>query len=260
MKPKTEELLYFLLWTAGQMMRPTFRNLTESYESWAYRNGFLRQIQRLEAGRLIERDPRRPDARVYRLTQQGRRHALGGRDPVAQWGRGWDGRWRMILFDIPVRNNTWRRQLRRYLLKRGFGCLQDSVWITPDALDQERKWLAREKIDVESLILLEAHPCAGESNADLVAGAWHFTRINRRYTQYLRVLESCPESPIRDETSARALRRWAALEREAWLSAAESDPFLPDALLPSDYLGKKAWRRRIKVLSAVAHRLRDFGL
>jgi hypothetical protein len=34
-QPKTEELLNLLLWSADQSMHPTFRNLTDSCESWA---------------------------------------------------------------------------------------------------------------------------------------------------------------------------------------------------------------------------------
>ena len=56
MKPKTEEFLNLLLWSADQLMRPTFRNLTDSYESWAYRNGFMRQVATLERQQLLERD------------------------------------------------------------------------------------------------------------------------------------------------------------------------------------------------------------
>ena len=44
MKPKTEAFLNFLLWSADKLANPTFRNLTDSYESWAYRNGLLRQV------------------------------------------------------------------------------------------------------------------------------------------------------------------------------------------------------------------------
>ncbi len=35
MQPKTEEFLNLLLWSADTLARPTFRNLTDSYESWA---------------------------------------------------------------------------------------------------------------------------------------------------------------------------------------------------------------------------------
>ena len=53
-------------------MRPTFRNLTESYESWAYRNGLLFQLHRLERRRWIERKASAPEDRIYRLTEEGR--------------------------------------------------------------------------------------------------------------------------------------------------------------------------------------------
>src|SRR6185503_15788548 len=86
MKAKTEELLYFLLWSAEKLMRPTFRNLTDSYESWAYRNGLIRQISTLERNRFLEAGESGSDARLYRLTDEGRLRALGGRDPEICWG------------------------------------------------------------------------------------------------------------------------------------------------------------------------------
>ena len=48
MGTKGEELLWTLLWASEMVFRPTFRNLTESFEEWAYRNGFQRELQRLE--------------------------------------------------------------------------------------------------------------------------------------------------------------------------------------------------------------------
>ena|SRR2546426_7985997 len=56
MNSKTEEFLNLLLWSAEVLARPTFRNLTDSYESWAYRNGLLKQVSRLERQQLLERD------------------------------------------------------------------------------------------------------------------------------------------------------------------------------------------------------------
>src|SRR6266536_485862 len=149
MRPKTEEFLYFLLWSAERLTRPTFRNLTESYEGWAYRRGLLRQVAVLEKNQLIERDHEAADDRMYRLTGRGRLHALGGRDPQARWSREWDGCWRLVLFDVPTAQDSHRRRLRRYLHSRDFGCLQGSVWVTPDPLEEERRILVGAKMDVE---------------------------------------------------------------------------------------------------------------
>jgi DNA-binding HxlR family transcriptional regulator len=171
MKPKTEEFLHLLLWSADKLMRPTFRNLTDSYEAWAYRAGLLRQVTTLEKDRLIERDPNSPSDRLYRLTELGRLHVFGGRDPEAQWSRHWDGKWRLVLFDLPMDRHVQRGRLRRYLRARGFGYLQGSVWVTPDPMRGEREILAGGEINVESLLLLEARPCAGERDEEIVAGA-----------------------------------------------------------------------------------------
>jgi hypothetical protein len=43
---------------------------------------------------------------------------------------------------------------------KGFGHLQNSVWISPDPLTAEREVLGGGEINVESPILLEARPCA----------------------------------------------------------------------------------------------------
>jgi DNA-binding transcriptional regulator PaaX len=260
MKPKTEEFLNLLLWSAEQLLRPTFRNLTDSYESWAYRNGLFRQVATLERQQLVERDPTALDDRMYRLTWQGRLQALGGRDPQARWSRQWDGRWRIAAFDVPVARNSDRVWLLRYLREKGFGYLQNSVWITPDPLEDERQILAGGKINVESLILLEARPIAGESDMQIVAGAWDFASINRRYVGHMRVLDERPGGTLRTEVSAKAVLHWAAAERQAWLHAVGSDPLLPERLLPPDYVGQQAWRRRIDVLRKAGRQLRTFKL
>src|ERR1700759_2336532 len=114
-------------------MRPTYRNLTESFEGWAYRSGFSRQIAELERRDFIEKHPDVGNF-ICRLTDRGRLHALGGRDPKLQWSRAWDRHWRFILFDVPVSKNSARARLARYLRGRGFGCLQKSVWVSPDPL------------------------------------------------------------------------------------------------------------------------------
>ena len=260
MRPKSEEFLNFLLWSSEKLARPTFRNLTESYESWAYRSGLRRQVVVLEKQQLIERNSLATDDRAYRLTWQGRLHVLGGRDPQERWSRDWDGRWRLVLFDLPTAQNTRRTRLRRYLRNKGFGYLQNSVWITPDSLEEERQILGGGKINVESLILLEAKPCAGEADGEIVAGAWDFERINRRYARHLRILDERPGETLANEAASRTLLRWAATERESWLDSVTNDPLLPERILPSSYLGQQAWRRRIEVLREAGRQLRTFEL
>ena len=258
MHAKTEEFLNLLLWSAEVLLQPTFRNLTGSYEGWAYRNGLAKQVPRLVRQGLLEHNAGASEDRLYRLTAQGRLHVLGGRDPEEQWSRSWDGQWRLVLFDVPVTRSAQHKKLWRYLRERGFGYLQDSVWVSPDPLDQERRIFGDGKINVESLILLEARPATGESDAEIVAGAWDFDLINRRYARILKLLDEFPRSSLRNEGAAKSLLRWAQAEREAWLDAVSNDPLLPRRILPSDYLGQQAWRRRTEIFRDAGRHLRTF--
>jgi phenylacetic acid degradation operon negative regulatory protein len=254
-KAKTEELLYLLLWRCDLFFRPTFRNLTDSFEEWAYRNGFHRQLAVLERRQLIESRTLASDDRVHRLTPLGRLLALGGRDPAVCWARRWDGRWRLVVFDVPLGQDAKRRQLVRYLHAKHFGYLQQSVWVTPDLLRAEHEILADSRANVESLILLEARPCTGETDQEIVRGAWDFEQINSGYGKYLELLNTRPGRTPADQTAAMAWRRWAAEERAAWLAAVSNDPLLPERLLPADYLGRRAWHRRAVVFDQAAGQL-----
>jgi DNA-binding transcriptional regulator PaaX len=144
------------------------------------------------------------------------------------------------------------------LRAKGFGYLQGSVWITPDPMQGEREVLAGGAVNVESLLLLEARPCAGEKDEEIVMGAWDFAAINRGYARHLKWLEQCPQAALCDNNTAKALRRWAAEERTAWQTAVEIDPLLPKRLLPQDYLGRRAWDKRVEVLRQTARLLQSF--
>lgn len=247
-----------LLWTCESISRPTWRNLTESFEGWAYRNGFLRQLHRLEQQHWLERQTSRPGDRLHRLSQSGRLLALGGRDPVASWNRRWDGRWRLVLFDVPESLSATRNRIRHNLQSSGYGYLQKSVWITPHPVDKERAMLVEGPVNVESLLFLEARPCTGETDAEIVAGAWDFAEINRRYAAHAKVLARRPGHPLSNQPAAAPFHRWLREERQAWQDALRRDPLLPRALLPPDYMGCEAWRQRLHIMAKAGEQMRSF--
>lgn len=43
----------------------------------------------------------------------------------------WDGKWRVLIFDIPENRRFDRDNIRRALISIGFMRLQDSVWVYP---------------------------------------------------------------------------------------------------------------------------------
>ncbi len=79
------------------------------------------------SGLLVRRDS------GYELTEKGeavlRRlelHEYRLRKP-----KRWDGKWRVLMFDIPERRKVTREKVRQTLQEIGFIRMQDSVWVYP---------------------------------------------------------------------------------------------------------------------------------
>ncbi len=229
-------------------MQPTFRNLSGSFEQWAYRGGFLRQVHALEQLQILESSTKPGSTdRVYRLTEAGRLAALGGRDPEAWWARPWDGTWRMVIFDLPESQRSLRHRLRRKLRGANLGCLQQSVWVTPDRLEVVRERLKSLKVDAGTLLFFEGLACGGERNCDIVERAWDFAEIQRCYRRHGDHLKTL--AAVGKRGSLESLAGWMAEERARWMACMAVDPLLPEALHPSNYKGREARERRAGTLS-----------
>ena len=53
--------------------------------------------------------------------------------------RKWDGRWRIVIFDISEKRRGLRVRVRHLLKRLGFLRLQDSVWVHPYDCEENRK-------------------------------------------------------------------------------------------------------------------------
>jgi len=249
MKAKSEMLLYHMLWLADFAMRPSMRRVGEGFEEWAYKNGFLRQIQELERGGFLEGDSQNAGVRrVMRLTQKGVMRALGGTDPVEIWDRPWDGEWRMVLFDLPEERRGLRNSLRKELRAARFGCLQGSVWISPHSIEDRIRGMRKNSGDQSrTLLFFSGRPCDGAGDADLVNAAWDFEKIGSAYREYRHHLKQIPEAGGNERER---LLQWGNIERKLWKRCMSLDPLLPRTLWPYGYPGEKAWRERLRALKS----------
>jgi len=73
-----------------------------------------------------------PEGFVIKITDKGRIQTLKFKlaemkPPKVRW----DGKWRVIIFDIPEKNRMVRTEVRQILSEAGFQRLQDSVWVFP---------------------------------------------------------------------------------------------------------------------------------
>lgn len=120
-------------------------SLVKEFISRYKKHKYLRQS--LE--RLINRGfvARRGSALV--VTDSGRRFFRKTfQSPLPASRQRWDGKWRLITFDVPGNYNPRRNRLRSLLKEYNFYPLQKSVWICPDYL-AEGFWqeLLKENLD-----------------------------------------------------------------------------------------------------------------
>ena len=100
-----------------------------------------------------------------RLTRDGRKkaHSLKLDADDAVLDPNWDGKWRIVMLDLPEERKSDRDSLRYLLKKAGFVCLKNSAWISPYpfeymfenikkdlGLTTELMIIVSEKIDSES--------------------------------------------------------------------------------------------------------------
>ena len=104
-------------------------------------------IARLERKGLVEKKQTGGELVVI-LTEAGKQQLLAfDLESLGQKSGVWDGKWRMVFFDIENKSSHMRDRLRRYLKRMGFKKYQDSVWVYPFDCDQELKYI-REVLDI----------------------------------------------------------------------------------------------------------------
>lgn len=64
----------------------------------------------------------------YRLTDSGKQKAIW--ESIKMDDKKWDGKWRVVVFDVPEKRRQARNLLRGSLKKWGFKKWQQSVWAT----------------------------------------------------------------------------------------------------------------------------------
>jgi len=97
----------------------------------------LRYQAKTAAGRLVAKGflvwEERNGKKYLRITPKGRKAFAFEQAKVAlkNQKKKWDGRWRMIVFDIPERRKSVRFRLCAVMRDIGFVRLQNSVWVYP---------------------------------------------------------------------------------------------------------------------------------
>jgi DNA-binding transcriptional regulator PaaX len=111
--------------------------------SWDYQTNFSKafaNLRRYGYLEIVERD----NALAVRLSKTGKLKIWRPRVE-----RRWDGRWRLVAFDIEEKRKKTRDSFRTYLKQCGFKPMQKSLWISPYDVSEEVEELI-DLLDIES--------------------------------------------------------------------------------------------------------------
>jgi phenylacetic acid degradation operon negative regulatory protein len=159
------------------------------------------------------------------LTKEGRRK-LSQIIPSWQKVKKWDGKWYLVIFDIPEKIKSKRDILREKLKKLGFGQLQASVWVSPfNYLNNVLEIVKFYKLE-PYVILSETDKLGQEESRVLAKRVWKLDRTNEEYKQFIQKYSS--------------LKSYSKFELEIdFYSILGKDPQLPLDLLPVDWKGEE---------------------
>lgn len=117
--------------------RQYFSTFKKIRKDWGKINqyNFARSIQRLSWEKLIEEKILPNGSFKLILTEKGKREAkklsLLGSSIKFKKSKHWDGKWRIVVFDIPEKDRLFRDILREHLRALQFFKLQQSVFVSP---------------------------------------------------------------------------------------------------------------------------------
>ena len=147
---KTKPITDFLLSNSYKKSKILLRDQNPVFEKYRKEKGreeFSRFIYYLKRNNCIKVENLRGKKGVI-LTKKGLNKALKASFKMENKNKRKDGKWIMIIFDIPKYNNKARNLLRSILYNLGYKILQQSVWITPyDVYEKTEKILQLNSLD-----------------------------------------------------------------------------------------------------------------
>ena len=181
----------------------------------------------------------------YEITGQGEKAIDEFLKPL-KFSEKWDGRWRLVMFDVPEAKRGLRDNIRRELTKLGLGILQASVWISPnDIRDDIEKIIKKYNLKGE----IKFFDVGRNPNLDktIIEKSWNLEELYDDYKQYIlraaRILNKINKDPNQVFTAKKLIFEYALILRK--------DPILPWEYREQDELRKKAHDIYLKLRSFI---------
>ena len=172
---------------------------------------------------------------LLEILDEGRERIFRRRDEA------WEGRWTMVIYQVPESERAVREQLRKRLSWHGFGQLSPSTWMSPHDLTKEVRDFAAEY----PLATIDALWCGTnnlQQDRDLAARCWDLDQLGDDYRSFISTY-----AHRRDEGQDSSKDgRTALMERMEIIGDFRRfpfrDPHLPRELQPDEWPSEQAYQ------------------
>jgi len=167
----------------------------------------------------------------FRITSQGKKHLVRMFPIYRLAEKPWDGKWRVVIFDIPEVERMTRLALRSELISLGFGQLQKSVYLSPlDVLADLKEYLQNLNLYGKAIVF-EAREVFAKDQRIVANYVWKLDKLNERYLELIDKIYS------EKEYGEREWRKRVKEIKKEFFELLFKDPILPKELLPPDWAG-----------------------
>ncbi len=169
----------------------------------------------------------------YRLTEKGFSE-LVLKFPFFRFVRQeWDGKWRVISYEIPEVKRHLRDRLRREMEGWGLGPWHRSFWLTPHPIIEDLRDLVLGKEEEKYIQAFEAEHAFGDRDI-LIEKVWETKTLEKKYREVFKKWHDVISS------TKKPLEKFKEVVA-AYVSVLKIDPGLPKELVGEKWIAFEAW-------------------
>ena len=145
----------------------------------------------------------------------------------------WDGRWRIISYEIPEKKREIRDRLRREMQGWGLGPWHRSFWLTPHPIQTALTALTSQKEEEQYIQSFEAEHVFGNREI-LIEKVWQKSGLDKKYRDMFKIWHDILA------TEGDKLNKFRKVINE-YVGLLRQDPGLPVELIGEKWIGFEAW-------------------
>lgn len=177
---------------------------------------------------------KKDDDIYYKITGKGEKAMDKLLRPLKQTGT-WDGRWRLVMFNIPETRRDLRDRIRRSFVKLGMGILQPSVWISPNDIKDEIEEM-QGKLNLKNTLKYFEVTRNSSLDRSILGKSWNLPQLEDEYRQFNfkteRILKNIDKNSLSSYSAKKLIFEYALILR--------NDPILPWEFRQKDELRRQA--------------------